>query len=72
MIESNAVSIDRSRISLKPNVVVGYEGKPYKIVNVLNANDIVISSLDSVRSLQVNAKSLTVGIRFFSNVNSNI
>ncbi|VCX18104.1 hypothetical protein BANRA_02156 [Acinetobacter baumannii] len=25
MIESNAVSIDRSRITLKPNVVVGYE-----------------------------------------------
>ena len=45
---------------LKPNVVVGYEGNPYKIVNVLNANDIVISSLDSVRSLQVNSKSLTV------------
>ncbi|MBF9276799.1 transposase, partial [Acinetobacter baumannii] len=60
MIESNAVSIDRSRITLKPNVVVGYEGNPYKIVNVLNANDIVISSLDSVRSLQVNSKSLTV------------
>ncbi|MCJ1501881.1 transposase, partial [Acinetobacter baumannii] len=37
MIESNAVSIDRSRITLKPNVVVGYEGNPYKIVNVLNA-----------------------------------
>ncbi|MEA3651377.1 transposase, partial [Acinetobacter baumannii] len=55
MIESNAVNIDRSRIILKPNVVVGYEGQPYKIVNVLNANDIVISSLDSVRSLQVNA-----------------
>lgn len=32
MIESNAVSIDRSRITLKPNVVVGYEGNPYKIV----------------------------------------
>lgn len=60
MIESNAVNIDRSRIILKPNVVVGYEGQPYKIVNVLNANDIVISSLDSVRSLQVNARSLTV------------
>ncbi len=29
-------------------------------MNVLNANDIVISSLDSVRSLQVNARSLTV------------
>ncbi len=26
MIESNAVNIDRSRIILKPNVVVGYEG----------------------------------------------
>ena len=60
MIESNAVNIDRSRIILKPNVVVGYEGQPYKIVNVLNANDIVISSLDSVRSLQVNARSLTI------------
>ncbi|MGM7372760.1 transposase, partial [Acinetobacter baumannii] len=57
MIESNAVNIDRSRIILKPNVVVGYEGQPYKIVNVLNANDIVISSLDSVRSLQVIARS---------------
>ena len=60
MIESNVVSINRSRLTLKPNVIVGYEGQPYKIVNILNANDIVISSLDSVRSLQVNAKNLTV------------
>ncbi|VCX18128.1 hypothetical protein BANRA_02180 [Acinetobacter baumannii] len=31
MIESNAVNIDRSRIILKPNVVVGYEGNPIKL-----------------------------------------
>lgn len=67
MIESNAVNIDRSRIILKPNVVVGYEGQPYKIVNVLNANDIVISSLDSVRSLQVNARSLTILMGKYAN-----
>lgn len=30
MIESNAVSIDRSRITAK-RIVVGYEGQPYKI-----------------------------------------
>lgn len=39
MIESNAVNIDRSRIILKPNVVVGYEGQPYKIVNVFSVHD---------------------------------
>ncbi|OKO36034.1 hypothetical protein AM424_003393 [Acinetobacter baumannii] len=31
MIESNAVNIDRSRIILKPNVVVGLRGNPIKL-----------------------------------------
>ncbi len=60
MIESNAVNIDRSRIILSQMWLSVMRGQPYKIVNVLNANDIVISSLDSVRSLQVNARSLTI------------
>ena len=60
MVQTDTVSIDRSRIILKPNVIVKYEGQPYKIANVLNANDIVISSLDSTRCLQVSADSLKV------------
>ncbi|EOR04435.1 MULTISPECIES: Mu transposase C-terminal domain-containing protein [Acinetobacter] len=60
MVQADTVSIDRSRIILKPNVIVKYEGQPYKIANVLNANDIVISSLDSVRCLQVSADCLQV------------
>ncbi|APR71610.1 hypothetical protein AHTJS_15520 [Acinetobacter haemolyticus] len=60
MVQTDTVSIDRSRIILKPNVIVKYDGQPYKIANVLNANDIVISSLDSTRCLQVSADSLQV------------
>lgn len=57
---ADSVTIDRSRILLKPNVIVEYEGQPYKISNVLNYNDIIITSLSSSRCIQVSASNLTL------------
>lgn len=60
MSQSESVKIDRSRINLKPNVIVCFEGKPYKIINILNESDVVISSLDTAKCFQVNTKALSI------------
>ncbi|OHC25297.1 MAG: transposase [Pseudomonadales bacterium RIFCSPHIGHO2_12_FULL_40_16] len=60
MVQADTVSIDRSRLIVKPNVIVNYEGQPYKIVNVLNANDVVITCLESARTLQVSIDTLAL------------
>lgn len=60
MNQSESISIDRGRVTLKPNVIVSFDGKPYKIVNILNSSDIVIASMDSAKCLQVDAKNVTI------------
>ncbi len=60
MSQLESITIDRSRISLQLNTIVSFEGKPFKIINILNSDDIVISSLDSAKCLQVDAKKLTI------------
>ncbi len=60
MIQDDLVKIDRSRLVIKPNAIVGYKGDKYKIINILNAKDVVIANLESARSLQVSIRELSV------------
>lgn len=60
MIQDDSVKIDRKRLVIKPNAIVGYKGNKYKIINILNAKDVVIANLESARSLQVNIRELSV------------
>lgn len=53
MIQTDVVDIDRSRLIIKPYALVQYKGKLYKIINIISSDDVVISELDSNRSLQV-------------------
>ena len=55
----DVVKINRSRIVLKPYSLVGYNGKRYKIINILSSEAVVISELGSTRCLQANIKDLT-------------
>ena len=36
MIQDDSVKIDRKRLVIKPNAIVGYKGNKYKIINILN------------------------------------
>ena len=60
MIQDDLVKIDRNRLVIKPNAIVGYKGDKYKIINILNAKDVVIANLESARSLQVSIRELSV------------
>jgi len=60
MIENNSVKIDRKRLVIKPNVIVGYKGSKYEVINILSSDDVVISNLESPRSIQVSISDLTV------------
>ena len=59
MLQNDSVKIDRSRIVIKPNAIVGYKGEKYKIINILSASDVVIANLESARSLQVSISELS-------------
>ncbi|GAB3054611.1 DDE-type integrase/transposase/recombinase [Acinetobacter apis] len=60
MIQDDSVKIDRKRLIIKPNAIVGYKGNKYRIINILNTKDVVIANLESARSLQVSIRELSV------------
>ena len=60
MIENDSVKIDRKRLVIKPNAIVGYKGSKYEVINILSSDDVVISNLESTRSIQVSISNLTV------------
>lgn len=60
MIENDSVKIDRKRLIIKPNNVVNYNGSKYRIINILNSEEVVISNLESARCIQVNIRNLSV------------
>lgn len=60
MIENDSVKIDRKRLIIKPHTIVGYNGSKYKVINILNSDDVVISALESARCIQVCISDLTV------------
>lgn len=60
MIQDDLVKIDRKRLVIKPNAIVGYKGDNYKIINILSSKDVVIANLESARSIQVSISELSV------------
>lgn len=60
MIKDDLVKINRNRLVIKPNAIVGYKGSKYKIINILSAKDVVVSNLESARSIQVSISELSV------------
>ena len=60
MIENDSVKIDRKRLVIKPNAIVGYKGSKYKVINILSSDDVVLSNLESPRSIQARISDLTV------------
>ena len=40
MIENDSVKIDRKRLIIKPNNVVNYNGSKYRIINILNSEEV--------------------------------
>ena len=60
MIENDSVKIDRKRLVIKPNAIVGYKGSKYEVINILSSDDVIISNLESTRSIQVSISNLTV------------
>lgn len=60
MIQDDLVKIDRNRLVIKPNAIVGYKGDNYKIINILSSKDVVIANLESARSIQVSISELSV------------
>lgn len=60
MIDRESVKIDRKRLVIKPNTVISYKDCKYKIVNIISFDEVVISDLETARSIKVNISDLQV------------
>lgn len=53
MSELTNITIDRRKLVIKPNTIVSYKHKQYKISNILNSNEVIISEINGIKAIQV-------------------